>query len=88
MADITIADDKATWEARVDRLWSTRPARWRDAWYELSRNRLALGGSVIVAFFTLVAIVGPTRSRSSATHFCRHSARATCWGLMHWGGTS
>jgi len=59
MADITIVDEKATWEARVDRLWSARPARWRDAWYELSRNKLALGGSLIVVFFTIVAIVGP-----------------------------
>ena len=59
MADLTVIDDKAAWEARVDRLWAARPTRWRDAWFELSRNKLALGGSVIVAFFTLVAIVGP-----------------------------
>jgi ABC-type dipeptide/oligopeptide/nickel transport system permease subunit len=59
MGDITVLDEKATWESRVDRLWASRPARWRDAWYELSRNKLALGGSVIVVFFTLVAIVGP-----------------------------
>jgi len=59
MADLTVIDDKAAWEARVDRLWAARPTRWRDAWHELTRNKLALGGSVIVAFFTLVAIVGP-----------------------------
>src|SRR2546430_13091397 len=59
MADVTIADDKSAWEARVERLWATRPSRWRDAWWELSRNKLALGGAVIVAFFTLVAIFGP-----------------------------
>src|SRR5207253_702607 len=41
------------------RLWATRPSRWRDAWWELSRNKLALGGAAIVAFFTLVAIFGP-----------------------------
>jgi ABC-type dipeptide/oligopeptide/nickel transport system permease subunit len=59
MADLTVPDDKAIWEARVERLWAVRPSRWQDAWYELSRNKLALGGAVIVVFFTLVAIVGP-----------------------------
>jgi len=59
LADLTVLDEKATWEAQVERLWAERPSRWRDAWYELSRNRLALGGSAIVVFFTLVAIVGP-----------------------------
>jgi peptide/nickel transport system permease protein len=59
MADLTVLDDKAIWEARVERLWATHPSRWRDAWYELSRNKLALGGAVIVVFFTVVAIVGP-----------------------------
>ncbi|TMB96565.1 MAG: hypothetical protein E6J40_09585 [Chloroflexi bacterium] len=59
MADLTVLDDEATWESRVERLWATRPSRFRDAWYELSRNKLALGGAVIVVFFTLVAIVGP-----------------------------
>jgi peptide/nickel transport system permease protein len=59
MTDLTVLDEKATWEASVERLWAVRPSRWRDAWYELSRNKLALGGSVIVVFFTLVAIFGP-----------------------------
>ena len=59
MADLTVLDEKAQWEAKVERLWTTRPSRWRDAWYELSRNKLAVAGSLIVAFFTLVAIVGP-----------------------------
>src|SRR5205807_9685531 len=59
MSDLSVLDDKATWESRVERLWSAQPSRFQDAWYELSRNKLALGGAVIVLFFTLVAIVGP-----------------------------
>ena len=59
MGDLIVPDDKAIWEARVERLWAVRPSRWEDAWYELSRNKLALGGAAIVVFFTLVAIVGP-----------------------------
>ena len=59
MADLTVLDEKAAWEARVERLWAARPSPWRDAWYELARNKLAVVGSVIVVFFTLVAIVGP-----------------------------
>ncbi len=43
----------------VERLWATRPSRWRDAFYDLSRNKLALAGAVIVVFFTLAAVVGP-----------------------------
>src|SRR3989454_5279634 len=59
MADLTVLDEKAQWEARVERLWATRPSRWRDAWYELRRNKLAVAGSSIVVLFTLVVIVGP-----------------------------
>ena len=59
MSDLTVSDDKAVWEANVERLWATRPSRWRDAWYELSRNKLALAGAVIVVFFTVAALVGP-----------------------------
>ena len=59
MADVTVPDDKAIWEAKVERLWAARPSRWQDAWYELSRNKLAVGGLLIVVFFTLVAIFGP-----------------------------
>ena len=59
MADLLVLDDKGQWEARVERLWAAKPSRWRDAWFELSRNKLALAGFVIVVFFTLVAIVGP-----------------------------
>ncbi len=59
MADTTVLDERTMWEARVERLWSTRPSRLQDAWYELSRNKLALGGSFIAIFFALVAIVGP-----------------------------
>ncbi len=59
MADLTVSDDRAIWEAKVERLWATRPSRWRDAWHELSRNKLALAGAVIVVFFTLAALVGP-----------------------------
>src|SRR5260370_30600883 len=59
MADLTVADDRAIWEAKVERLWATRPSRWRDAFRDLSSNKLALAGAVIVAFFTLAAVVGP-----------------------------
>jgi ABC-type dipeptide/oligopeptide/nickel transport system permease subunit len=59
MMDSSVVDGKAAWEAEVERLWATRPARLREALHELSRNKLALGGSVIAVLFTLVAIVGP-----------------------------
>ncbi|TMB86153.1 MAG: hypothetical protein E6J37_13525, partial [Chloroflexi bacterium] len=48
MADLTVLDEKAQWEAKVERLWTTRPSRWRDAWHELARNKLAVAGSLIV----------------------------------------
>jgi len=57
--DSNILEGRAAWEAQVERLWATRPSRPREALYELSRNKLALGGSVIAVLFTLVAIVGP-----------------------------
>jgi len=59
MADLTVSDERAVWEAKVERLWATRPSRWRDAFHDLSRNKLALAGAVIVVFFTLAAAVGP-----------------------------
>jgi peptide/nickel transport system permease protein len=59
MADVTVRDEKAIWEAKVERLWATHPSRWQDAWYELARNKLAVGGLLIVVLFTLAAIVGP-----------------------------
>jgi peptide/nickel transport system permease protein len=59
MADVTVFDERAAWEASVERLWATRPSRLRDAWHELSRNKLAVGASAIAIFFTLVAIAGP-----------------------------
>jgi peptide/nickel transport system permease protein len=59
MADTKVVDERAAWEARVEQLWAVKPSRWADAWYELSRNKLALGGAVIVILFTIIAIVGP-----------------------------
>src|SRR2546430_11513017 len=59
MADLTVLGEKPEWEAKVERLWTTRPSRWRDAWHELSRIKLAVVGVLIVVFCTLVTIVGP-----------------------------
>ena len=59
MADRVVIDERATWEASAEALWTGRPRRLSDAWYGLSRNKLALAGSVVVVFFTLVAAVGP-----------------------------
>jgi peptide/nickel transport system permease protein len=60
MAQEVVLDERAAWEASVEQMWAMRPRRWADAWYELSRNKLALGGSLIVVFFAVVAVVGPS----------------------------
>jgi peptide/nickel transport system permease protein len=59
MADHLIAAERAAWEASVEALWHERPRRLADAWYGLSRNKLALAGALIVVFFTVVGLVGP-----------------------------
>ena len=59
MADHVVIDERAAWEASVDALWHARPRRLSDAWYGLSRNKLALAGAVLVVFFSAVALVGP-----------------------------
>ena len=84
MADLTVIDDKVAWEARVDRLWAARPTRWRDAWHELTRNKLALGGSVIVQATapgsSPVSALASTRARSSQRAYAEPSALfCTAW---------
>jgi ABC-type dipeptide/oligopeptide/nickel transport system permease subunit len=50
---------KLEWEARVERLRTAKRTPWRDALYLLSRNKLALVGTIIVLLFVLAAIFGP-----------------------------
>ena len=59
MASPDVLPERAAWEADVERLWAARPSRLGDALHELSRNKLALGGSAIAALFTLLAVIGP-----------------------------
>lgn len=55
----TIVEGQQSWEQQVARLLAERRSPLRDAWEELSRNKLALLGAVIVAFYAVVAVVGP-----------------------------
>jgi ABC-type dipeptide/oligopeptide/nickel transport system permease subunit len=59
VADASILPERLAWEREVERLRSARRTPWRDAWYLLSRNRLALVGAAIVLVFVLAAIFGP-----------------------------
>src|SRR2546430_895692 len=47
------------WEQQVELLRGAKRTPWRDARYRLSRNKLALAGSVIALLFVLAAIFGP-----------------------------
>lgn len=51
--------ERSVWEAETARLERERPSRLRGALYQLSRNKLALAGSIIAVLFILAAIVGP-----------------------------
>jgi ABC-type dipeptide/oligopeptide/nickel transport system permease subunit len=51
--------ERELWEQRLAALEAARGSRLRDALYRLSRNKLALVGSIIAVLFILTAIVGP-----------------------------
>ena len=51
--------ERRMWEEQAARVLAARPSRTGEAWYVLSRNKLALAGSAIAALFVLVAIFGP-----------------------------
>jgi len=38
---------------------SAEPGFWRESWYQLTRNRAAMTGLIIIGFFTLLAIFAP-----------------------------
>ena len=48
----------ATDEIRIEEV-EKGSSLWRDAWYRLSRNRMALGGAVYLALITLACVLGP-----------------------------
>ena len=54
-----IPEERLAWEEQVERLSLERPSRLKDAWYLLSRNKLALAGSLLAVLFGLAAIFGP-----------------------------
>jgi peptide/nickel transport system permease protein len=54
-----VPQERLDWEERVARLALERRTPFKDAWYQLSSNKLALVGSGIAVLFSLVAIFGP-----------------------------
>jgi peptide/nickel transport system permease protein len=54
-----IPPERILWEQQVEQLRLRRHTPLRDAWYLLSRNKLALVGSVLAVLFGLAAIFGP-----------------------------
>ncbi|TML70593.1 MAG: ABC transporter permease [Actinobacteria bacterium] len=52
-------EERVAWEQQVERLRQERPTPLRDAWYLLSRNKLALVGSLLALFFALVGLFAP-----------------------------
>jgi peptide/nickel transport system permease protein len=57
---VTVApQERLAWEQQVERLRLRKRTRTRDIWYLLSRNKLALFGSIVALLFTLAAIFGP-----------------------------
>lgn len=59
MTTETIAEGRQSWEQQVARLLAERRSPLRDAWEQLSGNKLALLGAIIVACYAVVAVVGP-----------------------------
>jgi ABC-type dipeptide/oligopeptide/nickel transport system permease subunit len=54
-----VPQERLAWEEQVARLELERRTPLRDAWHQLSSNKLALVGSVIAVVFGLIAIFGP-----------------------------
>ena len=81
MADLTVLDEKAQWEAKVERLWTTRPSRWRDAWYELSRNKLAVAGSNLCPPLRKKGLV-PGTCRGEALRALVHQVELMQWAMQ------
>jgi peptide/nickel transport system permease protein len=54
-----VSQEQLAWEEQVARLGLERRSPLRDAWQQLSNNKLALVGSIIAVAFGLIAIFGP-----------------------------
>lgn len=54
-----VTPEREHWEQQVASLEAARPSKLREAFYELSRNKLALFGSIVVVLYVLAAILGP-----------------------------
>jgi peptide/nickel transport system permease protein len=54
-----VPQERLAWEEQVARLGLERRSPLRDAWRQLSSNKLALVGSAIAVVFGLIAIFGP-----------------------------
>ena len=66
MSRMATADDaRRQWEEELERFRGQSHTPWKDAWIAFSANKLALVGSVIVAFFVLAAAIGPYVAPSS-----------------------
>jgi len=63
----TISQRRQEWERQVALAQAARPSRLRLAWQELSSNKLALVGFVIVLLYCLVALLGPVLAPNYAT---------------------
>ena len=58
---------------------------WRDAWYRLRRNRLAVAGGIILIALTLLCVVGPFFSQAYQDQ--NLNLGATPPSAAHWLGT-
>ena len=63
----TISQRRQEWERQVALAQAARPSRLRQAWRQLSGNKLALVGFVIVLLYCLAAVVGPVLAPNYAT---------------------
>src|SRR5215467_9638396 len=63
----TISQRRQEWERQVALAQAARPSRLRLAWQQLSGNKLALVGFIIVLLYSLAAVVGPVLAPNYAT---------------------
>jgi ABC-type dipeptide/oligopeptide/nickel transport system permease subunit len=61
-------DERVLWEQAIERLGQQRPTPLRDAWYLLSRNKLALVGSILALLFSLIAVFAPLLEPHDPAH--------------------
>jgi len=59
---------------------------WKDAWYRLRKNRLAVAGGIVVLILSVLCFIGPFFLRYSYEDQ-NLSLRQTPPGLQHWLGT-